>query len=679
MGFKEGDFTSIDGRTYVVLIKGRQIPNQESGAITLATDPVRITMSAGERKFVGFKSTECTARISTDEPMDYLYANSMGDLQLIIKEAITPRDQVTVFTGYILPFSFDQPLTGCNDDVEIHAVDAITSLKDIPYAPIAGTQATDAYAIDIIKAICQLSMRIDEIIVHANLGRDEGGNLIAPLNFSVAQTGFIQNGMSYTDALSEIAMFAGFTANVVGNVLYLYDEHYALAEGDTAMAYRYMYDSEFDEWNYITRPLMAPTEIGDISTDIKMNVERAYDAVQISPEGVEVSQILPEVLTDEAIMDIDYDDMRPSEYLQTNYADRITILVPQLSKYLNTGVPSSSGLVPPKNDEHYDYLSDPLISGSIPMVYYYTGIDKDKADPYKKSNPVRNNMMWIDARRESICPILMQKDDCMVTHTNGYMRILMECRPHQCDELDVPMVPEENAIYKNYATIPWLHILCGGEELRSLQNGGIIDWSNNSGPSPLFIGQQAGLGSKVADEHWDSGFVVKVPSNNPISILGWPRDITEVTSLFTIYLTRLSIEGVGDAINEKSPELYKKYIDEPIDVLDVPIKLTSRHSGVTDIISGEHRTYGVNARPCVVTDLTWSGYEGRIDNESVPLSGALITQLADRYATTHPAYTMTALDQGIKTYAPVMFRGKKYTVDAYERDLYNDEITITID
>ena len=88
---------------------------------------------------------------------------------------------------------------------------------------------------------------------------------------------------------------------------------------------------------------------------------------------------------------------------------------------------------------------------------------------------------------------------------------------------------------------------------------------------------------------------------------------------------------------------------------------------------------GVNARPSVVTDTEWKGgYMGRSDSESIPISGILMEQLKARYAQPRICYKMT-VEQNIQPYAAVYFGGRGYTVEAYDKDLYNSTTTITID
>jgi hypothetical protein len=88
---------------------------------------------------------------------------------------------------------------------------------------------------------------------------------------------------------------------------------------------------------------------------------------------------------------------------------------------------------------------------------------------------------------------------------------------------------------------------------------------------------------------------------------------------------------------------------------------------------------GMNARPGVVTDYAWrGGYMGRKSSEDIPICGILMEQLKARYNLPRVCYRMT-IDGNINPYAAVTWGGGRYTVDAYDRDLYNSTTTITID
>lgn len=122
--------------------------------------------------------------------------------------------------------------------------------------------------------------------------------------------------------------------------------------------------------------------------------------------------------------------------------------------------------------------------------------------------------------------------------------------------------------------------------------------------------------------------------------------------------TSLSIESVGTPL-EPFVHNYRELGEQ----LSVDSMLTSR---------------GSNARPAVVTSESYAALYHGGGGSKVDDYGVLRWQLVGRYGQTHAAYKMT-VDGNINPYAGVIFNDKTYTVEAYDRDIYNDTTTITID
>jgi hypothetical protein len=131
-----------------------------------------------------------------------------------------------------------------------------------------------------------------------------------------------------------------------------------------------------------------------------------------------------------------------------------------------------------------------------------------------------------------------------------------------------------------------------------------------------------------------------------------------MTRCYNWMFTELSIEAVG-AKMEPFEHNYRELGEQ----LSVDSMLTSR---------------GTNARPGVVPGESYAAlYQGG-GSRHIDDYGVLQRQLVGRYAQPHAAYKMTAA-KNIKPFAPVVWNGNTYTVEAYDRDLYDDTTTITID
>jgi hypothetical protein len=231
--------------------------------------------------------------------------------------------------------------------------------------------------------------------------------------------------------------------------------------------------------------------------------------------------------------------------------------------------------------------------------------------------------------------------------------------------------------------LPWLQLYAGGFIGRKTgfpsDLGHQVTTAGNYVASP-FIGLQGGgvYPSSEASSKGKTGYIVETGTvNAPIYVAGHRKSGWSYSLPTEVFLRELSVEAVGDTINPD--ELQHIYADGE-EIMEVSSRLTSRKSGYTrnKYLPDGTIAYGVNARPSVVADTSWKGgYMGRSDSESIPISGILMEQLKARYGVPRPRYQMT-VEGNIKPYASVVFGGRGYTVEAYERDLYNDTTNITI-
>jgi hypothetical protein len=182
--------------------------------------------------------------------------------------------------------------------------------------------------------------------------------------------------------------------------------------------------------------------------------------------------------------------------------------------------------------------------------------------------------------------------------------------------------------------------------------------------------------------------VIAVPNEGQVWVeLAWRGMLTHRSGMYNFFIESLSVEAVGDKVNERHADMRHEYVSEPVDVLSASTLLTSRNSGVLSRFQDGKVTYGRNARGAVVPDMEWKAdymgvfaggeYDDPNYHGDIPLSGILMRQLRERYGEPRHAYTMTA--EGIVyPYKAVRYAGGIYTVESYEMDLYNSETKVTI-
>ena len=687
MGIKSGRFTGRNGHEYEVALVGASVVTD---TINLGIPPATISMAAGEHKFCGFKSTTATVNILTDVPLIELYSAGVTDIRLTITDF---TDGVSEFDGFVTPFSFDQPYTSKNDSVTVNAVDLLTSRKSVKYrnfTPFSSQDpyGTDRYALDIIAQIAK-NAGIETVVEHINFDV----TATSPLAVKVAQAGFLQDEVGELDALSAICKFFGMTACVVGRTLYLYDEHCLLHAGQGKAINANVYDiteevtriaQYYDSQDTPLADQYVATK--DVHNDLSVTIERAYDGIQITPEGSDTSVLLPDVCADENMEWLPEDDNSLGGGTRKSIFTDGTVIHrrPMVSKLLQCGKGGASAPTAwPENVDNYgDYLRPGADinggtklwdTGAIPLRYVKSKTEVAENSGYTSYAPEvsseMSNLIWLRANTEGQYAFKQLRG---YSHTGGFVKL-------SASVITTPIESYENIENVDFGFwLYWMQIGIGGSYL---QYGGddYIDeaWGAMSYHTAI---QPAKGGGEIASslrgaEMLTTGKIVRVPNDGEILACAYSTGALA----YNYFIRSLSIEGVGDNIALDHPDMRWVY-ERGEELLEVSSMLTTRSSGVSATISEVGSVpFGVNARPSVVPETSWVGdYMGERDTQRIPICGILMEQLKARYAQPRICYKMT-VDKNIKPYAAVYFGGKGYTVEAYDKDLYNSTTTITID
>lgn len=691
MGIKSGRFTGRNGHEYEVALVGATVATD---TIELGIPPATISMAAGEHKFCGFKSTTAMVNILTDAPLIELYSAGVTDIRLTITDTTTNSIE---FDGYVTPFAFDQPYTGKNDSVTVNAVDVLTARKDTVYTNINAGNAygEDIKAIAIVQHIAQ-SVGVNRLVVHINFNTVSDSNT-SPLDIPVAQAGFLQDGMGVLDSLSAICQFFGYTATCVGGTLYLWDEHCLLYANQSNQYNCDVYECDEGDWNKVGHyydELDSPiysVQIGtkDILNDISVTIERAYDGIQITPEGSDTSVLLPDVCAEDNLTLIpDDDDTIGSGTRKANFNDGSeTYRTPMLSTVLHTGLGTTGtpdGF--PVNYENYgDYMlpdesvnggARPWNVGSIPMRYVKGKTEKVDTElaAYAPTVEVESkNILWVRATSDNGKYAFKQR--LGYSHTGGLAALSLSVIIANIE--DYKMIESAG----NLAWIPWVDVHVGNQHLGYGSASPYADetWVGEPVYHNAVSTSESGdvFASLRGADFLDFRKVFAIPnSSKPVMVDGYSHGVNWSVNY---YVTKLEVVGVGDPIDVGHADMRHTYVKNASELIEVSTVLTTRKSGAQGMLVDGHRPYGVNARPSVVPAEKWvGGYMGRANEERIPISGILMEQLKARYAQPRICYKMT-VDQNIKPFAAVYFGGNGYTVEAYDKDLYNSTTTITID
>lgn len=700
MAVKKGQFVSKNGHTYEVRLSGNSV---EGGDILLGVPPVTISMAAGEHKFCGFKSTTAIVNILTDVPLLDLYAQSATDVRLTVEDKAASTIE---FDGYVTPFAFDQPYTGKLDSVQVNAVDLISARKEAKYENVGATHGVDLNALTIVQEICRRA-GITRIVQHLNYNVDKGESPFT----KVAQAGFLQGEVSDADALSAICKFYGYTSTVVGQSLYLFDEHVYVNGIDEHTTDAIVYGYSEGSWKIYLESILDSTSpirlqaIGSAVRDMSVSVERAYDGIQITAEGPDTSILLPDVCAEENTTentDALGNNTRKFEVYDGD-GDFIQWRTPRGNKVMDFGHskidgsgfnPISQGhisdgdpLVPFKEyNSEGEVIANPRLSGAALFFKLVNAKRAREDDIITYSIDKDVNVIWLTNSRSIIKSIEFvgeQKKETRFSHTGGYFKVNLEWFETPYDKwayLDIK--PSGHSFYK-IDSIRCANIQCGNaiflsdDDMESTPTWGDETAEGVVGESKLMTDGEKLKGTLLGISKYANEAILKSQNSGQIYInLRWLesplKGITTRTESSNIFITSLSMESVGDEINTEHADMRHSF-NGGDDYLEVGTMLTTRDSG-----SIEFNAYGVNARPGIVPTKPYRGYYRGGGQVQANIAGVLMVQLKARYGQPHAAYKMT-VDGNIKPYAGVVFNDKTYTVEAYDRDVYNDTTTITID
>ena len=661
MAVKKGQFVSKSGDTYEVRFSGDSVIG---GDIMLGVPPVVISMAAGEHKFCGFKSTTAVVNILADVPLIDIYASSVTDVRLTVENTSSGRIE---FDGYVTPFAFDQTFTGRLDLVTVNAVDLISVRKDSKYENIGPDHGTDRSALTIVQEICKRD-GVNTIYLHLNFNdTNDMMKDASPLDVMVAQAGFLQDEVSDADALSAICKFFGYTGHVIGRSLYLYDE-YLLADWSDVNIYS-LYESGWTKVSHSYKDpnsVYRPQSLSSIHNDISVSVERAYDGIKISPKGREVSILLPDVC------DLENSE-RAGSYTPTTTVDGVEYRkIARSSKFLSTGRSTESGLEPFTGNAYLDSSPPNAVDKTendwmVGSVLVELESNEKKADRNVLTGNSFNTSCYLWIRdglfvAPSSLRTFEHKENTRYSHTRG--KIVLKAKASITLQMD-----DENPILplgqkKNYLISAPIRVRVGDKYINAVGKTleGTYYYLTAQVEDFNGIGCQFFNGELVptwSQFHESVGFEL-IFENLPegqVYLDFWPNP-DAYSQTYNWMFTSLSIEAIGD---EQEPFVYNyRELGEQLSVESV---LTSR---------------GSNARPAVVTSDSYAALYHGGGGSKVDDFGVLRWQLVGRYGQPRAAYKMT-VDGNINPYAGVTFNGKVYTVEAYDRDLYDDTTTITID
>lgn len=231
--------------------------------------------------FSPIKSRSCTIKLVTKDELFDIYSGSSHGTSVAVNNLTNSE---CLFYGYVTPCQYNQPYL-YNNEIEIEAVDAISTLQDFKYSYLNGKESSVAI-MDIIKKLMEIAGYSGKIYMQYN------GNKLKVLQIPT-QFEYINDDIFFEDdgeasdcyaVLEEICNFYGISCVPYGNDVFFVDYQVIAYVEDDNLLYtdlKSLVNSTF----YITDSITKEDYAGD---DQNLEMDEVYNKINIKADVAEV-------------------------------------------------------------------------------------------------------------------------------------------------------------------------------------------------------------------------------------------------------------------------------------------------------------------------------------------------------------------------------------------------------
>lgn len=295
-----GTFKSIKGETFQVIIITNGSTSQETELTFQDESPVVITQNSSDGLFSPIKSRSCTVTIVSNEPYFDMYSGTSHGTSLVVNNLSKGE---CIFFGYVTPCEYNQPYQYLNQ-IEIEAVDAISTLQDFKYSYTSSSEAFNHIA-SIIKKLVSVAGYTGKILVpqygcmmKKAWDCDYLPTVLEVLNDDI----FYDKGepISCYEVLEEICNFYGFTCIPYGNDVFFVDyegvakygiNYSWLTQGATTSVYGDLKSLSSDFYTINTYSYEVPESISKddyAGEDQNLEMDDVYNKISVKADIYEV-------------------------------------------------------------------------------------------------------------------------------------------------------------------------------------------------------------------------------------------------------------------------------------------------------------------------------------------------------------------------------------------------------
>lgn len=278
----EGRFRTLKDEMIQVIIITNNDVSQEEEIFFADESPVMISQSS-DGIFSPIKSRSCTIKLVTKDVYFDIYSGSSHGTSVAVNNLTNSE---CLFYGYVTPCQYNQPYL-YNNEIEIEAVDAISTLQDFKYSYLNGKESSVAI-IDIIKKLMEIAGYSGKIYMQYNANK-----MRAALNYTPTQFEYINDDIFFEDdgeasdcyaVLEEICNFYGISCVPYGNDVFFVDYQVIAYVEDDNLLYtdlKSLVNSTF----YITDSITKEDYAGD---DQNLEMDEVYNKINIKADVAEV-------------------------------------------------------------------------------------------------------------------------------------------------------------------------------------------------------------------------------------------------------------------------------------------------------------------------------------------------------------------------------------------------------
>ena len=206
------DITRSNGTTYAVRFNGG------GTEIELGNSPFILTYENPDILYKPAKYSSATIKLVTNDYIaDFMTSNPRG----VSVELYNSKEHHTEWLGYLTPNVYNQPYNYQVEEMDIEAVDELSTLDYVDYSTVINNYPDIQTAYQIIMKILNGYTNYDWLFVSPNLYITANTCILAEMSFNEAY--FVEQNWTCKDVLENICSYLNYTIIAYQNAVYMLD------------------------------------------------------------------------------------------------------------------------------------------------------------------------------------------------------------------------------------------------------------------------------------------------------------------------------------------------------------------------------------------------------------------------------------------------------------------------